>query len=67
MFEIVVLAILVLAVVGGAVLGAWEREAASRTWPAIRPEGAKGDPADEGAAVPGGEPQAAEQEARKAA
>ncbi len=67
MFEIVVLAILVLAVAGGAVLGAWEKEAVSRTWPAMRPEASKGEPADEGAAVPEGEAKAAEPGVRKAA
>ncbi len=67
MFEIVVLAILVLAIAGSAVLGAWERKALLRTWPAIRPEAWKGEPADEGAPVPGEEPEAAETRVRKAA
>ncbi len=67
MFEIVVLAILVLAIAGGAALGVWEKKAALRTWPAIRPEASKGQPADEGAPVPEEEPGAAETGVRKAA
>lgn len=56
MFEIVVLAILVLAVAGGAVLSAAEKEAVSRTWPVRRAEISKSEPAEEGAAVAEGEP-----------
>ncbi len=67
MLEIVVLAIVVLAIAGSAVLGAWERKTLLRTWPAIRPEAWKGEPADEGAAVPGEEPETAEPGVRKAA
>ncbi len=56
MLETAVLAILVLAVVGGAALSAWEKEAASRTWPVPRTDISKGEPAEEGAAVSEGEP-----------
>ena len=67
MFEIIVLAILVLAVVGGTVLNASEKEAASRTWPVIRPEVDVSEPAEEGARVPGAEAGTGEPEVRKAA
>ncbi len=56
MLEIAVLAILVLAVVGGAALSAAEKEAVSRTWPVPRTDMSKSEPAEEGAAVPEGEP-----------
>ncbi len=56
MLEITVLAILVLAVAGAVVLSAWEKEAASRTWPVARTEISKSEPAEEGASVPAGEP-----------
>ncbi len=67
MFEIAVLAILGLAFVGGHVFGALKRDAASRAWPAIRPELPKSEPADEGASVPVGEPGIRGAELRKAA
>ncbi len=56
MLEIVVLAILVLAVVGGAALIAAEKEAVSRTWPVPRADVSKSEPAEEGASVPEAEP-----------
>ncbi len=56
MLEITVVAILVLAVVGGTALSAAEKEAVSRTWPVPRPDVSKSEPAEEGAAVPEGEP-----------
>ncbi len=51
MLEIVVLAILVVGVGCGTVLIANEKEAASRTWPVIRPALESGQPAEEGAPV----------------
>lgn len=67
MLEIVVIAILIVAVVGGTVLSAREREAGSWTWP-VMPKGFSGsEPADEGAPVPGEAPRMTDEEMRKAA
>ncbi|MGE5189304.1 MAG: hypothetical protein ACM3NF_04540 [Gemmatimonadota bacterium] len=67
MLEIVVIAILAVAVAGGVVLSAGEKEAVSRTWPVIRAEGSKSEPAEEGAPVREGEPFAPAAALRKAA
>jgi hypothetical protein len=67
MLEIVVLAILIVAVVGGTVLGAREREAGSWTWPVMPTKLSGSDPADEGASVPDGALHVTDEEMRKAA
>lgn len=51
MTEIAVLLILALAFVGGYVFSPRERDAVSRTWPVIRTESPKSEPAEEGAPV----------------
>ncbi len=67
MTEIVVVAILVLAFVGGYVVSARERDAVSRTWPVIRTGFPNSEPAEEGARIPGEERRIPEAETRKAA
>lgn len=67
MLEIVVLAILVVGVACGTALIAGEKEAASWTWPVMRPALAVSEPAEEGAPVTEAETGAGETETRKAA
>jgi hypothetical protein len=67
MLEIVVLAILVLAVAGSAVLVAANNEIASRTWPLVPTEYSRSEPADEGALVAEEAPQIQGEVMRKAA
>lgn len=67
MLEIVVLAILILAAVGGAVLDAREKETALWTWPVMPVDMSKGEPAEEGAMVPDGTAQVTGGEMREAA
>lgn len=67
MTEIAVLAILALAFVGGHVFSPRERDAVSRTWPVIRTEPPKSEPADEGAPVPEEELRIPAEESRNAA
>lgn len=67
MLEIVVLAILIVSVVGGTVLGAREREAGSWTWPVMPARLSGSEPADEGASVPDGATPVSDEEMRKAA
>lgn len=67
MTEIAVLAILALAFLVGYVLSPRERDAVSRTWPVIRTEVPKSEPADEGAPVPEEESRMRAEAPRKAA
>ncbi len=67
MIEIVVLAILVVGVACGTVLGAGDREVASWTWPVMRPAFPGSEPAEEGAPVAGPATAIVEQETREAA
>jgi len=67
MTEIAVLLILALAFLGGYVLSPRERDAVSRTWPVMRSELPKSEPAEEGAAVPEERLRIPAEESRRAA
>lgn len=67
MLEITVLAILALAVAGSVVVGAAEKEAASRIWPLLPTALAGSEPADEGATVSGSAERVPDEELPKAA
>lgn len=61
------LAMLVLAIVGGCVLAARVYESHLEAWPVMRTDVTRSEPADEGAAVAEGGPQAPGPDLRKAA